>query len=91
MTMMLCATLAPIRNPKMRICSSSYVSFSSGSANSTFFPIMQKIASKENNVADFISRVYAKDEIDKFFKSCGYNDQTPVNIPHEWFSFQAEW
>ena len=56
-----------------------------------FFPIMQKIASKENNVADYISRVYAKDSIDNYFESCGYVNQTSVNIPLEWFSFQAEW
>ena len=31
---------------------------------------MHKIASKENNIADFISRVYVKNDIDKYFESC---------------------
>ena len=56
-----------------------------------FFPIMHKIASKENNVADYISRVYVKSDIDKYFESCGYFNQASVNIPLDWFSFQAEW
>ena len=56
-----------------------------------FFPIMQKIASKENHVADYISRVYTKNLIDKYFESYGYVNQTSVNIPLDWFSFKAEW
>ena len=56
-----------------------------------FFPIMQKIASKDNNIADFISRVYLKNDIDRYFESCGYSNQSPVDIPLDWFSFKAEW
>ena len=42
-------------------------------------------------MADYISRVYVKSDIDKYFESCGYFNQASVNIPLDWFSFQAEW
>ena len=32
-----------------------------------------------------------KSDIDKYFESCGYFNQASVNIPLDWFSFQAEW
>ena len=56
-----------------------------------FFPVLQKIGTKENNVADFISRRHCPVEIDKFFKSSGYPTQTKLEIPISWFGFQADW
>ena len=56
-----------------------------------FFPIVEKISSKENCVADFISRVYNSNEIDDYFCKSGYSAQSRVDIPSSWFNFQAEW
>ena len=56
-----------------------------------FFPVLTKIGTKENSTADFISRVYVQSEIDKYFSSCGYSDQSKLEIPLSWFQFKAEW
>ena len=56
-----------------------------------FFPVLEKISTKDNNVADFISRNYNPVDIEKYFLSCGYPKQSQVSIPLDWFNFQADW
>ena len=56
-----------------------------------FFPIVHKIGTKENSVADYISRVYDQTNIDQYFESCGYENQSKLEVPLPWFSFKAEW
>lgn len=56
-----------------------------------FFPVLQKIGTKSNNVADFISRNYNKGDINDYFESCGYYNQTKLEIPLDWFDFKADW
>ena len=56
-----------------------------------FFPVLEKISTKDNNVADFISRNYSPADIEKYFLSCGYPKQSQVSIPLDWFNFQADW
>ena len=56
-----------------------------------FYPIVTKIGTKENSIADFISRVYDPKLTEKHFKSHGVECPTLVEIPDDWFSFKAEW
>ena len=55
------------------------------------FPIVHKIGTKDNSVADYISRVYDQTNTDLYFESCGYKNQSKLEIPLPWFSFKAEW
>ena len=56
-----------------------------------FFPLVQKIGTKENNIADFISRNHNPADIEKYFYTCGLKNQIKLDIPLDWFNFQAEW
>ena len=56
-----------------------------------FFPILQKISSKENNIADYISRNHNHDDILNYFSENGYSVQTKVLIPTDWYNFVADW
>ena len=54
-------------------------------------PIVCKISSKDNYVADFVSRVYDIPSIEKFFSSNGYPFQSKINILESSFEFVADW
>ena len=56
-----------------------------------FYPILQKISSKDNHFADFISRNHNEDDISKYFSNNGFSIPTKVNVPLEWYKFVAEW
>ena len=56
-----------------------------------FYPILQKISSKENHIADFISRNHDQDDISSYFIKNGYLSQKQLLIPDSWFNFVAEW
>ena len=56
-----------------------------------FFPVLQKISSKDNHIADFISRNHIEDDISRYFSVNGFPSQTKVSIPTEWYNFVAEW
>ena len=56
-----------------------------------FFPVVQKIGTKENHIADFISRSHDSIEIENYFSSIGLTNQKNVPIPSDWFNFKAEW
>ena len=56
-----------------------------------FCPILEKIGTKENHIADFISRNHNTADIDNYFEKCGFPAQKKVDVPAEWYSFQAEW
>ena len=56
-----------------------------------FFPVLQKIGTKENHIADFISRNHIPADIDNYFESCGLPIQSKLVIPFSWFDFQADW
>ena len=45
-----------------------------------FQPIVNRITSTENDIADFISRNHDKSEIEKKFKSKGMDNMKPVEI-----------
>ena len=56
-----------------------------------FFPVLQKIGTKENHIADYISRNHCPTDIENYFQSCGYPSQSKVEIPISWYNFQADW
>ena len=56
-----------------------------------FFPVLLKISSKDNFIADFISRNHNEDDISEFFSKNGYQNQSKVVVPTDWYSFVAEW
>ena len=56
-----------------------------------FHPILQKISSKENHIADFISRNHNEDDISDYFVKNGYPVQTKLKIPLDWYNFVADW
>ena len=56
-----------------------------------FSPVLQKIKTKDNATADFISRNHNEADIANYFKQNGFTGQTKVVIPYDWYSFQAEW
>ena len=56
-----------------------------------FCPVLEKIGTKENYIADFLSRNHNVSDINNYFEKNGFPIQKKVLIPIEWFSFQAEW
>ena len=56
-----------------------------------FTPVVEKIGTKDNFVADFISRNTISSDIASFFESHGYPTQTKVEIPNDWFNYHADW
>ena len=56
-----------------------------------FCPVLQKISSKDNHIADYISRNHNPDDIEKYLDANGFPNQKKVVIPLEWYSFQADW
>ena len=56
-----------------------------------FFPVLQKIGSKENHIADFISRNHNEDDISKYFSENEFPSRTKINIPLDWYNFVADW
>ena len=56
-----------------------------------FCPILEKISSKDNHIADFISRNHNEDDIDDYFFKNGFSSQTKVQVPLDWYQFIADW
>ena len=56
-----------------------------------FCPILQKIGTKENHIADYISRNHNSSDIEHYLHLNGFSSQSKVEIPLDWFKFQAEW
>ena len=56
-----------------------------------FFPVLEKIATKENETADYLSRIYDGNLIDKYFADKGFPYQHRLFIPNSWYNFQADW
>ena len=56
-----------------------------------FFPVLEKIGTNTNHIADFISRNHNPVDIAQYFKSRDYPCQKQVDIPVDWFNFQADW
>ena len=55
------------------------------------YPILQKISTTDNHIADFISRNHNTSDIDANFEKNGYPSQKNIFIPDAWFSLVADW
>ena len=56
-----------------------------------FLPIVKKIGTKENRVADFISRVFDLNQHLNFFKENNLGKMTIMSVPDHHFTFSAAW
>ena len=57
-----------------------------------FHPIVTKIATKENDIADFLSRNYSKSDADIFFAKENFPPpQTKLRFSDSDFTLQADW
>ena len=56
-----------------------------------FIPVVSKIGTKENDIADFISRNYNSDDARIFFAKQNIPPLRKLEISDELFDLQAEW
>ena len=56
-----------------------------------FYPVLQKISTKDNHIADYLSRNHNSKDIEIYLEKQGFPDQKKVDIPLDWYGFQAEW
>ena len=56
-----------------------------------FEPVMVRIPTKDNSIADFISRNHSIQDIEKMFLENGLSNMKPVAIPDAQFEFIADW
>ena len=56
-----------------------------------FTPVFRKIGTKENSVADFISRVHHKSETEEFFKKKNLPMRKLVQCPDNLFTIRSNW
>ena len=56
-----------------------------------FIPIVKKIGTKENRIADFISRVFDLKHHHDFFNENNLGEMTNLPVPDHHFTFSAAW
>ena len=56
-----------------------------------FYPVLQKISTKDNHIADYLNRNHNSKDIEIYLEKQGFPDQKKVDIPLDWYKFQAEW
>ena len=56
-----------------------------------FEPIVSKIASKENDVADFLSRNFSENDANIFFTRENFPTQNKLIVPDSDFLLHADW
>ena len=56
-----------------------------------FFPVLRKIGTKENNIADFISRRFDKQAAAKVFSESGLPEMNIVHPSKNFFNLSANW
>ena len=56
-----------------------------------FHPVILKIGTKENHLADFISRNFNRVDIDKVFNDNGVPNMMPVDVTDDEFLYTADW
>ena len=56
-----------------------------------FHPILEKVSSKDNHIADYLSRHHNEADINEYFVKNGLPNQIKVTVPTDWYSFVAEW
>ena len=68
-----------------------FVNFFSGFVNTISAQFFRKEKNADNHIADFISRNHDSVDIQNYFDKQGSPNQLKVDIPLEWYGFQAEW
>ena len=56
-----------------------------------FQPIVLRVSTTDNDIADYISRVYDAPSISKMFQEKGLPDMRQVPIHDDMFTFSADW
>ena len=56
-----------------------------------FKPVVSKIGTKQNNVADFLSRNFSESDASTFFHKENLPSAKSVHIPDSAFEFIADW
>ena len=56
-----------------------------------FYPVVEKITTKENHIADYLSRVYDHDLIKNYLTSHGIMNNSSIHISAESLCFTADW
>lgn len=56
-----------------------------------FFPVVRKIGTKENEIADFVSRRFDKDGANTMFAKAGLGSMELVNPKTRFFDLSAKW
>ena len=56
-----------------------------------FFHVLRKIGTKENNIADFISRRFDKQAAAKVFSESGLPEMNIVHPSKNFFNLSANW
>ena len=56
-----------------------------------FFPVVRKIGTKENALADHISRRYDSDAAEKMFETNGLQDMVKIKPRAQFYNMSANW
>ena len=56
-----------------------------------FEPVMIRIPTKDNRLADFVSRNHCVEDIQKEFAKSGVMKMAPIKVPDQMFGFVADW
>ena len=56
-----------------------------------FLPVASKIGTKENRIADFLSRNFNLDDASQFFTENGLNPMTQIILHDSMFEMKADW
>ena len=56
-----------------------------------FHPVVSKIGTKENDVADFLSRNFSQADADLFFVKTGLSPIIAISVCDEDFELKADW
>ena len=76
------------RDPEMQRCLREFLFLVT---TFKFEPVMVRIPTKENSIADFISRNHNIDDIKNEFLNYGLSQMEPITITDDLFSFTADW
>ena len=56
-----------------------------------FYPVLKKISTTDNWIADFLSRQFSPQAHSAFFEKHGMTPMTEISVPDHQFSFSDSW
>ena len=56
-----------------------------------FNPVVKHISTKDNYIADYLSRNFYKDEANKFFSSLNMHNMKQLDVADQMFTFTSSW